>query len=281
MEYDTELQRHPVALTIAGSDSGAGAGLQADLKTFAAHGVYGCSVVTLVTAQSTQAVDAVEIMPATLISQQLTTVYSDFLVGAIKTGALGSAEVIHAVAEFLQQHNAANLVIDPVMISKHGHRLIDPDAVAVLQRELMPLARVVTPNLSEAAVLADIAALSGRNEMLAAAERIARSGCGAVVIKGGHSDADPLDLLWDNGAASWLTGPRIATTSTHGTGCTFSAAIAANLVKGLTLPAAVTAAKRYISGAIEHAQTFGRGINPVNHFWQSMPRFGAVTDQSA
>jgi hydroxymethylpyrimidine kinase/phosphomethylpyrimidine kinase len=139
----------------------------------------------------------------------------------------------------------------------------------------LPLARVVTPNLSEAAVMAEMPEISDRNAMLDAAERIAATGCASVVIKGGHSTAEPVDLLWTEGTATWLTGERIATSNTHGTGCTFSAAITANLLRGLELVDAVTAAKRYITGAIEHGQVFGRGFNPVNHFWQTNPRFGA------
>jgi hydroxymethylpyrimidine/phosphomethylpyrimidine kinase len=260
--------RDPVALTIAGSDSGAGAGIQADLKTFAAHGVYGLSVVTLITAQSTQGVDALEVLPAALVTQQLSTVYADFNIGAIKTGALGNAEVIHAVAQFLATRDATNLVIDPVMISKHGHLLIDPAAVAVLQNELMPLARVATPNLSEAAVLAGVETIENRDDMICAAKRIQQSGCRAVVVKGGHSADEPVDLLWENGAASWYSGTRVNSPHTHGTGCTFSAAIAANMVKGHALQDAVAEAKRYITGAIEHARLYGQGINPVNHFWE-------------
>lgn len=268
--------RNPVALTIAGSDSGAGAGIQADLKTFAAHGVYGISVLTLITAQSTQTVDALKILPPELIIQQLQTVFADFEIAALKSGALGSVEVIRAVAGFLAAQQAANLVIDPVMISKHGHRLISEDAIAVLIRDLLPLARVVTPNLSEAAALSKMHDLGTRDAVVAAAAAIAALGCRAVVIKGGHSEGEPADLLWNDGVISWLEGPRISTPHTHGTGCTFSAAIAANLVKGLDLADAVRAAKRYTAGAIRHGQIFGRGINPVNHFWQDQPDFGTI-----
>jgi hydroxymethylpyrimidine/phosphomethylpyrimidine kinase len=266
----------PVALTVAGSDSGAGAGIQADLKTFAAYGVYACSVLTLVTAQSTQAVDAIEILPEDLIVQQLQTVFADFSIGAVKTGALGTAGVINAIAGFFSEHMVTDLVIDPVMISKHGHKLISDDAVGVLKSRLLPLARVTTPNLPEAEVLAGMSNIRSRQAMITAAEHIAESGCRAVLIKGGHSDAEPADLLWDGGVITWLEGERIATPHTHGTGCTFSAAIAASLVRGLSLENAALDAKRYISGAIAHHQLFGRGYNPVNHFWQSNARFGVV-----
>lgn len=264
----------PVALTIAGSDSGAGAGIQADLKTFAAFRVYGVSVVTLVTAQSTQGVDALEVLPPELVTQQLDTVFADFNIGALKTGALGNGAVIHAVAQFLRSAEVDSLVVDPVMISKHGHQLIAPEAVAVLQSELLPLARVVTPNLGEAAVLAGMDTIDNRDGMVAAAERIMQSGCRAVVVKGGHSSDEPFDLLWSDGSVSWFSGKRIDSPHTHGTGCTFSAAIAANLVRGLELGDAVAEAKRYITGAILHGQVYGRGINPVNHFWEFEQRFG-------
>jgi hydroxymethylpyrimidine kinase/phosphomethylpyrimidine kinase len=274
MSTSRQKSRPPVALTIAGSDSGAGAGIQADLKTFAAFRVYGLSVITLVTAQSTQGVDAVEFLPPQLVTQQLHTVFADFNIGAMKTGALGNAEVIHAVAQFLRRRDTSNLVIDPVMISKHGATLIDPDAVRVLQDELLPLARVATPNLSEAAVLAGMDKVEDRNAMVAAAEQILLSGCRSVVVKGGHSASDPVDLLWEDGTVSWFSGVRIDSPHTHGTGCTFSAAIAASLLKGRKLRDAVAAAKRYITGAIEHGQVFGQGINPVNHLWEFEERFG-------
>ena len=271
---NTLESRNPVALTIAGSDSGAGAGIQADLKTFAAHGVYGCSVLTMVTAQSTQAVDAIEILPSDLIIQQLRTVFADFDVAAIKSGALGSAGVISTVAGFLASMEASNLVIDPVMISKHGHKLISDDAVSVLSNELLPLALAVTPNIPEAEALSKMSNLCSRAALVRAAEEIADLGCKAVVIKGGHSDQEPADLVWDDGEITWLEGERIATPHTHGTGCTFSAAIAANLVQGMELLDAVRAAKSYTAGAIRNHQIFGRGINPINHFWQDNPSFG-------
>ncbi|MBN2083066.1 bifunctional hydroxymethylpyrimidine kinase/phosphomethylpyrimidine kinase [bacterium] len=275
MHNDVPDNRHPVALTIAGSDSGAGAGIQADLKTFAAHGIYGCSVITLVTAQSTQSVDAVELLPPELLVKQLETVVQDFKIGALKTGALGSAEIIRTLAGYLHEHPLNNLVVDPVMISKHGHALLADDAAESLTRDLLPLARIVTPNLQEASVLAGLGSISSRAEMIGAAAAIARSGCPIVVVKGGHNAGEPVDLFWEDGRESWLDSPRIDTPHTHGTGCTFSAAIAANLVRGLKPLDAVREAKAYISGAIEHHQLFGRGLNPVNHFWRLDPAFGS------
>jgi len=268
--------RHPVALTIAGSDSGGGAGIQADLKTFAAHGVYGCTVLTLVTAQNTRSVQSVQVLPPELVLAQLEAVYGDFTVAALKTGALGNAAVIVALAEYLRGMHPLELVIDPVMISKHGDSLLNEDAVTVLRDELFPLALVVTPNLHEAAALAGINEVHDRKTMLTAANAIAAYGCRAVVIKGGHMAGEPADLLWYQNQATWIAGERVESPHTHGTGCTFSAAITANLARGLALPEAVHAAKAYVAGAIKHGQLFGQGVNPVNHFWQSDESFGAI-----
>lgn len=263
------------ALTIAGSDSGAGAGIQADLKTFAAHGIYGLTALTLVTAQNTLAVNDVHHLPQTLIKGQIDAVFEDFIIGAVKTGALGNVETISTVAHCLANADPVPLVVDPVMVSKHGHFLLGMDAVAALKSKLLPLAVLVTPNLSEAAILSNTGVIKSRNDMLHAAEAIAAHGCKAVVVKGGHMDSAPADLLWHNGEALWVEGERIETQHTHGTGCTFSAAITANLVRGLAVADAVVEAKQYITGSLQHAQRFGQGINPVNHFWRCMPRFGA------
>jgi hydroxymethylpyrimidine/phosphomethylpyrimidine kinase len=268
--------RNLVAVTIAGSDSGAGAGVQADLKTFAAHGVFGATALTLITVQNTLSVQDVHLLPPGLVKAQIDALFDDFLPGAIKTGALGGPEIIDVVAACIRQHPGVPLVVDPVMISKHGHALLGIDAIAVLKKTLLPLAEVVTPNLNEAAVLSNSGRIGSRPDMLHAAEAIARLGCRAVIIKGGHMEGEPADLLWRDGAVSWLEGERVNTQQTHGTGCTFSAAIAANLVRGLALEEAAREAKNYITGALKHAQPFGKGINPVNHFWRSDPTFGAV-----
>jgi len=276
MDKKTLQHLNPVALTIAGSDSGAGAGIQADLKTFAAHSVYGCSVVTMVTAQSTQTVDAVELLPSYWITAQLATVFADFSIRALKTGALGNIAIIGAVAEFLALHAPLALVIDPVMISKHGHVLLSPDAVDTMQNVLFPQALVVTPNLHEAAALTDSGPITSRSGMLQAAEKLIETGCRAVLIKGGHMEAEPVDLLLEGGRTHMLESERVITEHTHGTGCTFSAAITAGLVKGLPLVEAVTQAKEYITGALRYGQLFGHGINPVNHFWRSDTEFGVI-----
>ena len=273
---NAQLLTHPVALSIAGSDSGAGAGIQADLKTFAAFGVYGTTVLTMVTAQSTSAVDHVEILPAGLVTRQLETVFADFQVSAMKTGALGSSENIKSVSGFLKGRPPVDLVVDPVMISKHGHALLPEEPVTDLVNELLPLAACVTPNLMEAQALAGCGPITDRDGMLAAASRIMDYGCRAVVVKGGHREGDPVDLLWDGANAHWFAAERIDTPHTHGTGCTFSSAITAGLVRGNDLKTAVQAAKDFISGAITHHQLFGKGLNPVNHFWRSQPEFGNV-----
>jgi hydroxymethylpyrimidine/phosphomethylpyrimidine kinase len=261
--------RRPIALTIAGSDTGAGAGIQADLKTFAAHGAYGVTVLTMVTAQSTSSVDEVHPLPPRLIERQLQTVLDDFHVRAVKTGALGTADIIATVAWMLQERGLGNIVIDPVMISKHGHSLLDEDAVAALVEELLPLATVLTPNLHEAAELTGLEPGVDRDWMRRAAGRLIELGCKAVVLKGGHRETDAADLLATAaGEEHWLEGERVDTAHTHGTGCTFSAAIAANLLHGQSLLEACRAAKHYVAGAMRSSPLVGRGINPLDHFWQ-------------
>lgn len=276
---DSPPARWPVALTIAGSDCGAGAGIQADLKTFCAHGVYGVTALSMVTVQNTQAVSDVHLLPPKLIEDQIETLFADFSIGAAKTGALGSAQTIRSVAAVLARHAQVPLVVDPVMISKHGHTLLALDAVAALKAVLLPRAALITPNLSEAAVLANTGVITNREGMQLAAEILAGLGPAAIVVKGGHLAGQPADLLWYQGQAHWIEGERIDTKHTHGTGCTFSAAITANLVRGLDLIEAVRQAKQYITGALQHAQQFGKGLNPVNHFWRSQPEFGRPAEQ--
>jgi hydroxymethylpyrimidine/phosphomethylpyrimidine kinase len=268
--------RQPSALTIAGSDSGAGAGIQADLKTFSACGVYGLTALTLVTAQSTSAVDAVHLLPPEVLDQQLETLFADFRIGAVKTGALGSPGLIETAAAALERHAARNVVVDPVMISKHGHALLEPEAVAALRGRLIPLAAVVTPNIPEAAALSGLPEHTTRDWMQDAAQAVLALGCGAVVLKGGHRAADAADLLLTADGPHWLEGERLGSPHTHGTGCTFSAALAAYLLRGQPLPEAASNAKRFVAGAITRAHVFGRGIDPVNHFWQSQRLFGVV-----
>jgi hydroxymethylpyrimidine/phosphomethylpyrimidine kinase len=256
----------PVALTIAGSDSGAGAGIQADLKTFAALGVYGVTVITAVTAQNTVGVRAIQEIDAHLISAQLDAVAEDFSIGALKTGMLSSVATIETVVAGIRRHRLRPLVVDPVMVAKSGDRLLREDAVEALRRRLLPLAEVVTPNIPEAEVLAG-RAIHSREDRLSAARAIIELGAHAVVIKGGHSDDHPIvDLLVDGDRILEFRAPRIVTTSTHGTGCTFSAAIAAALARGQDLAAAVGEARAYLSSALAEAPGLGHGHGPLSHF---------------
>lgn len=255
----------PVALTIAGSDPSGGAGIQADLKTFHQFGVYGMSVVTLTTIQNTTAVFSVDPLDPDYVARQLEAVTSDIPPQAAKTGALGTAEIIAAVALWAAKKSCP-LVVDPVMISKHGQPLMQHDARRALVQELLPYAALVTPNLPEAAALTGSEVLS-LDDMRQAARRIADLGPRAVLIKGGHLAAghDAVDLLYAGGAEELFTTQRYDTRHTHGTGCTYSAAITAELAKGADLSAAVRAAKRYISEAIATAPGLGHGSGPINH----------------
>ena len=256
----------PVALSIAGSDSGAGAGIQADMKTFAAFGVYGLTVITAITAQNTVGVRAVQDVDAGVIAAQLDAVADDFSIGALKTGMLSSAAIIDTVAAGIERHHLRPLVVDPVMIAKSGDRLLREDAVDALRRRLLRLAYVVTPNIPEAEVLSG-RSVRTRDDRVAAARAIMELGAQAVVIKGGHSPDDPIvDLLVDGQGIHEYRAPRIMTTSTHGTGCTFSAAITAGLATGLDLPHAVGEARDYVSRALASAPGLGHGHGPLNHF---------------
>jgi hydroxymethylpyrimidine/phosphomethylpyrimidine kinase len=256
----------PVVLTIAGSDSGAGAGIQADLKTFAALGVYGVSVITAITAQNTVGVRAVQEIDPAVIASQLDAVAEDFSIAALKTGMLSSAAIIDIVVAGLQRHALRPLVVDPVMIAKSGDRLLREDAVETLRRALVPMADVVTPNIPEAEVLAGIT-IRTPADRVAAGRAIIRLGAHAVVVKGGHSDDDPIvDLLVDDDGVHEFRAPRIATMSTHGTGCTFSSAIAAGLGRGEDLATAVGEARDYLSNALAQAPGLGHGHGPLNHF---------------
>ena len=255
----------PVALTIAGSDSGGGAGIQADLKTFQRFGVYGASAITLVTAQNTLGVRGIELLPPEFVAQQIGTVAEDFEVSAAKTGALGSAEIIEAVAAAIEAHAFANLVVDPVMISKHGDPLLAPEARDALKTRLLPRASLVTPNLHEAAVLLG-RAVGSEAEMRDAARAVCDLGAGAALVKGGHlPGGNAVDVLYDGSEFVHLAAPRIETRHTHGTGCTYSAAITALLARGGTLVATVREAKEFISRAIAAAPGIGRGHGPVDH----------------
>ena len=257
----------PKAMTIAGSDSGGGAGIQADLKTFAALGVYGASALTAITAQNTVAVTAVHELPTDLIQAQIDAVVTDIGVDAVKTGMLSSAAIVAAVAASLQNHAIANIVVDPVMIAKSGDALLQPDAVAALRTHLLPLATVVTPNLPEAETLTG-SSLQTAAALRQAAEQIVGMGARSVVIKGGHRAGPAADLFYDGVNFQEFTAPRIDTKNTHGTGCTFAAAIAAGLAQGKTLAAAVAQAKDYVTAAIQHSYPLGQGHGPLHHFYR-------------
>jgi hydroxymethylpyrimidine/phosphomethylpyrimidine kinase len=253
-------------MTIAGSDSGGGAGIQADLKTFQALGVYGASTLTAITAQNTVGVRAVFDVPTAIIADQIDAVIEDIGVDAVKTGMLSSAEIIATIAERLRHWRIANLVVDPVMVAKSGDRLLREDAVAALVGDLLPLARVDTPNLPEAQVLLG-RRLETDADIRQAARDIVGLGPRAVVIKGGHREGDATDVLFDGATFHEFSEARVATRNTHGTGCTFSAAIAAQLALGRGLVDAVGLAKRYVSEAIRRSQSLGSGHGPVAHDW--------------
>ena len=265
------LNQIPRAMTIAGSDSGGGAGIQADLKTFAALGVYGTSVLTAITAQNTQHVTAVSELPIDLIEAQIDAVLSDIGTDAVKTGMLSSSAIIEAVAGNLKEHGLTELVVDPVMVAKGGDRLLQEEAVEALRTTLIPLAKVVTPNRHEAEVLVgrEIEDLDGARD---AAKEIVAMGAGAVVVKGGHLDGPATDILFDGKEFRAFTAQRIATTSTHGTGCTFASATAAGLAKGMSVRESVGAAKKYVTEAIRSAFPVGRGHGPLNHFHELWER---------
>jgi hydroxymethylpyrimidine/phosphomethylpyrimidine kinase len=275
-----------VALTIAGSDSSAGAGIQADLKTFAAFGVYGATAITAVTVQSTRGVAAITPLSSDLVTAQIEAVAGDLTVAATKIGMLATAAIVEAVAAAIKELELPLVVLDPVLVSTSGERLLDADGVQAMCLELMPQVRVITPNIPEAE------ALSGRRisslaEALEAARRIHDMGPAAVIITGGHRGWDTgtgsglraegievVDVLFDKGQFHEFRTPRIDSTQTHGTGCTFASAIAAGLALGHSLPEAAARAQHYVAGAIAHAPGIGHGRGPVNHFWEWPSRYG-------
>ena len=257
-----------VALTIAGSDPSGGAGIQADLKTFSALGVYGMAAVTALTAQNTMQVTGVHEVPPEFVALQIDTVFADITPDAVKTGMLANAEIIRVVAAKAREHHFRNLVVDPVMVAKSGDRLLRADAVRALRKELIPQAYVLTPNLPEASDLLgrQITDIPGMRD---AALEIHALGAANVVMKGGHLEGDlVVDILYDGEGFHEFSGPRIQTRNTHGTGCTFASAIAAFLARGETVPEAVRRAKDYLSEAIRQAYDIGQGHGPVHHFWQ-------------
>lgn len=258
-----------IAVTIAGSDSGGGAGIQADLKTFSALGVYGASVIAALTAQNTLGVTGIHDVPAAFVTAQIDAVFSDLDVGAVKIGMLSQPDVIRAVASGLDRYDQRKVVLDPVMVATSGDMLLREEAVSVLVSELLPRAALVTPNMREAARLVDGPVAASEAEMLAQAEAILGLGARAVLLKGGHGEGpESADLLLSPSIRRWYRGPRIATRNTHGTGCTLSSAIAAGLALGQDLETAVETGKRYVSEAITAADrlSIGRGHGPVHHF---------------
>jgi hydroxymethylpyrimidine/phosphomethylpyrimidine kinase len=259
------------ALTIAGSDSGGGAGIQADLKTFQALGVFGTSAITAVTVQNTKGVSGYEELSPQLVGDQIRAVLTDIGADAAKTGMLASTPIIEAVADALAETGAANLVVDPVFVSKHGHPLLADEAVAALRARILPLATLVTPNLQEAGGLAGFR-VDSRRDMERAAGAILALGPGAVLVKGGHLESEAADLFVEPGAgAVWLEAERIDTPHTHGTGCVLSASITAYLARGEPLDQAVRHGKAFVTEAIRHGLALGQGIGPANPSW-NLPR---------
>jgi hydroxymethylpyrimidine/phosphomethylpyrimidine kinase len=260
------------ALTIAGSDSGGGAGIQADLKTFAAHGVFGTSAITAVTAQNTLGVTGWLALPADLVTAQIEAVAADIGADAVKTGMLANAAIVEAVAAAIASLDLPHIVVDPVMVAKGGDRLLEAGAVVAIRSELLPRAHVVTPNIPEAEVIAGMR-IASREAMREAGERILGLGPRVVVVKGGHleTDGEVIDVVCtrDDGAYE-LRGPRIPGTSTHGTGCTLASAIAANLALGKGDRESIEQARAYLEGAMRHAPGLGRGHGPLDHFWRGV-----------
>ncbi|MGC9195239.1 MAG: bifunctional hydroxymethylpyrimidine kinase/phosphomethylpyrimidine kinase [Syntrophobacteraceae bacterium] len=256
----------PRALTIAGSDSSGGAGIQADMKTFSALGVYALSAVTAVTAQNTLGVSGIVRIDPDFVSSQIRSVVLDIGVDCVKTGMLATAAIISRVAWDLEELEVKNLVVDPVMVSSSGVRLLDKDAIQTLVTRLIPRALVLTPNLHEAQVLTGIR-VESVEDMRQAAVKIARFGCGHVLLKGGHLRGNPIDLLYDGSSFRQYSGLRHETTNTHGTGCTFASAVAAFIARGLSVEEAVSGAKAYIGAAIAQSLPLGRGSGPLHHFY--------------
>ncbi len=260
------------ALTIAGSDCSGGAGIQADIKTMITNGVYAMSAITALTAQNTTGVTAIMESTPEFLGEQLESIFTDIYPDAVKIGMVSSSKLIRVIAKKLKTHKAENIVVDPVMVATSGSKLIADDAVRILTAELLPIATIVTPNLPEAEVLSGMS-IQSPDDMVAAAKRINEAyGC-AVLCKGGHSLNDANDLLYANGSYKWFEGKRIDNPNTHGTGCTLSSAISANLAKGFDLYDSVRRAKDYISGALASMLDLGRGSGPMNHAFDLTSRF--------
>jgi hydroxymethylpyrimidine/phosphomethylpyrimidine kinase len=259
----------PVALTIAGSDSSGGAGIQADLKTFAALGVYGASVITALTAQNTSGVSGIHVVPADFVTAQIDAVFSDLQVDAVKIGMVAQLATIDAIVAGLTRWSPKHIVLDPVMVATSGDRLLATDAVDALRTKLIPLASLITPNLPEAAALLDEPVALSESAIESQGKRLLAMGCRAVLIKGGHGQGpESIDYLVSSGGTIALAAPRVATKNTHGTGCSLSSAIAAGLAKGEDMESAVRNAKSWVSAAIAAADrlTVGHGHGPIHHF---------------
>ena len=257
----------PKAMTIAGSDSGGGAGIQADLKTFAALGVYGTSALTAITAQNTVGVTAIHEIPTDVIVAEIEAVLTDIGADAVKTGMLSSAAIVETVAQEMERHDVRNLVVDPVMVAKSGDSLLQDDAVEAVRSKLIPLAAVVTPNVPEAETLTGLT-IASKEDMRRAAEAVIAMGARAVVVKGGHLPGPATDLFYDGKDFRDFTAERIETANTHGTGCTFASAVAAGLARSLSVVDAVGQAKEYVTEAIRRSFAVGRGHGPLNHFYR-------------
>ncbi|MGE4215264.1 MAG: bifunctional hydroxymethylpyrimidine kinase/phosphomethylpyrimidine kinase [Anaerotignaceae bacterium] len=264
-------------LTIAGSDTCGGAGIQADLKTFCAHGTYGMSVITAVTVQNTQGVFGCQDITPEIISAQIDAIFTDIDVAAVKVGMVSQIETINAIADKLEQYKPKNVVIDPVMISKSGFDLLQPQAKDALINRLIPLATVLTPNLPEAEVITGMK-IDTIEIMKEAARKIHKMGAKNVFVKGGHLENDATDILFDGEKITILNGKRFDTKNTHGTGCTISSAIASNLANGLSVEDSIKNAKEYISIAIEHSFSIGKGVGPTNHFYSLYKKAGMIND---
>lgn len=276
------IMSKPVALTIAGSDSGGGAGIQADLKAMEANGVFGTSALAAVTAQNTETVAQAHDLPPELVARQIEAVATDMDVRATKTGMLSAPEIIEAVADRVSAHDLQPFVVDPVMISKTGFKLLQDEAIETLVHELLPLARVVTPNVHEAEHFAG-GSIETVDDLQTAAERLLERGPDAVLVKGGHlaDSEEAVDVLVDGEDVHTFSAPRIDTKNTHGTGCTYASAIAANLAKGHDLVPAVNRAKRYVTGAIRNALPLGSGRGPTNHFFHLDPETAVAEGEGA
>lgn len=254
------------ALTIAGSDSCGGAGIQADIKTMTMNGVYATSAITALTAQNTTGVTGIMEVTPEFLMEQIDDVFNDIRPDAVKIGMVSSSELIKAIADRLKYFNAVNIVVDPVMVATSGSRLINEDAIATLKGDLLPIADIITPNIPETEVLSGIS-VQTENDMIKASEIISNTYNCAVLCKGGHSINDANDLLYENGEYRWFEGKRIDNPNTHGTGCTLSSAIAANLAKGFDMQSSVQRAKDYISGALSDMLDLGQGSGPMNHMF--------------